>query len=265
MTRYPSRRSQQSRYNPRTKGHEQALEHIRQYKQLSAELGGTFEDVKQYFFSLNGVQLREILDEYQAKYGKVKRDYAELTIPKWRSGQTHMSGLVAERLFSLLPPRMPSESKFRLVENLWKHYGPSSKKTYYVGVNANEEDVVQVVTKHLDEIVTGYQVPKSMEARFKWLSQGDVAIKQELLNHFLDQEKSLLSEGLRQQLPVLLSHLRSEEGKATNFAFQTLIIGKHEIKIELNRNVTGVTCDAPSRRSTQAGGLFSKVREMLGF
>ena len=39
-------------------------------------------------------------------------------IPKWRTGRVQMSGMVAERLFNLLPPRMPLGVKYKLVEGL---------------------------------------------------------------------------------------------------------------------------------------------------
>src|SRR5215469_5747346 len=91
----------------RSYGRERALEHIAAAKRLTAELGGMDQGVKAYFFSLSPVELSSILNEYQGKYGRSAREYAEQTIPKWRSGRVQMSGMVAERLFNLLPSRMP--------------------------------------------------------------------------------------------------------------------------------------------------------------
>ena len=121
MARYPSksRRRYQSSYGSRSVGHERALQHIKEAEQLSQELGGTDKDVKAYFFSLPTHQLRTILDAYEAKYGRKPREYAEVTLPKWRSGRVKMSGMNASRLFNLLPPRMPLPEKYKLTENLW--------------------------------------------------------------------------------------------------------------------------------------------------
>jgi hypothetical protein len=85
------------------------------------------QGVKAYFFSLSPVELTAVLDDYQRAYGSEAREYAAKTIPKWRSGRVQMSGMVAERLFNLLPPRMPLGVKYKLVEGLWHHVGPSSK------------------------------------------------------------------------------------------------------------------------------------------
>ena len=83
-----------------------------------------------------------------------------------------MSGLVASRLYSLLPPRMPLEAKYKLTEVLWRHVGPSSKKTLRVGSDASIDAIVEIASKHIDEVVTEYKIPDKLERRFEWLSSG---------------------------------------------------------------------------------------------
>lgn len=249
MGRSGYRKGRYRSYGLRSIGHERALEHIRQADALSRELGGTDQDVKEYFFSLSPAQLNEILDKYERKYKRSAREYAEKTLPSWKSGKVHMSGMVAERLFNLLPPTMPLEVKLRLTESLWKHVGPSSSKKYYVGHDVNIEEISQRVKDHLEEVVTHYQIPSSMEARFDWLSQGDVGVKQQLLNHFRQLEKQLLSDALKSQLPVLLNHLNSEKGNLTTHTAQVLKVGKHEVQVIVNDRVSGVSESAPVRPS----------------
>lgn len=232
-------------YGRRTAGRERALEHIRDAKKLSRELGGTDKDVKQYFFSLSENQLQRVFEKYGKLYGDSARQYAETTFPKWKSGKVYMSGTVAERLFGLLPPTMPIEEKFRLVESLWKHVGPSSRKTYYIGSNVNLDDVQKCIKDHLEDVVVKYDIPASMEARFDWLAQGDVGMKQKLLNHYREQEKLLLSEALRNQLPVLMDHLNSEKGSFTTGLAQVLEVGKHEVRIEISERVNGISENRP--------------------
>jgi len=110
------------RYRHRSydRGSEYALQHIREARNLSHELGGTDEDVKRYFFGLSSAELRPILDEYERENGKAAREYAETTIPQWRSGSRQMSGQNAARLFKLLPRFMHLNSKYDIVESLWE-------------------------------------------------------------------------------------------------------------------------------------------------
>ena len=233
------RRYRTPRYE-RSIGLERAKAHIEAARQLSIELGGTDRDVKAYFFGLPASEVRAVLEEYGSKYGIQAKEYAQETIPRWRTGRVHMSGLVAGRLYSLLPPRMPLEAKYKLTEDLWRHVGPASKKTLRVGSHASIDAIVEIASKHIDEVVTYYKIPVDLERRFNWLSSGDVEVKQKLLNHLRVMEKTLVVNALRAQLPVLMDHLKSSEGRFTHRLAQVAKVGKHELEILLDRNSTGV-------------------------
>jgi len=247
---------------------EKALQHIEEARQLSQELGGTDKDVKDYFFSLPANQLWTILNEYEAKYGQEARQYAEVTLPKWRSGRVKMSGMVASRLFNLLPPRMPVPVKYKLTENLWQHVGPSSRKTLRVGLDVRCEDALSVVRDHIERVVVDYKIPENLERRFNWLSAGDVHVKQDLLNHLQQMEKSLVVEGARVQLPVMLNHLNAPDGQNTHRLAQILKIGKHELEILVDKRSSGVKLEEPSRAAhtatTSLGGSYAWIWWVAG-
>ncbi|SLN72318.1 hypothetical protein [Oceanibacterium hippocampi] len=249
MARYrrKSRGSYQSNYGYRSHdiGWERALQHIEEAKELSRELGGTDKDVKAYFFSIPLHQLKTILDEYEAKYGRKAREYAERTLPKWRSGQVTMSGQNASRLFELIPPRMPLEEKYKLTENLWRHVGPNSRKTLRIGLDANIEDAIEAVRDHIEKVVIHYKIPADLERRFNWLSAGDVDVKQELLNHLRQMERTFVVDGAKTQLPVMLEHLISVDGRNTHRLAQILKVGNHELEILIDKNISGVKLEDP--------------------
>jgi hypothetical protein len=220
-------------------GHQRALEHIREGEELSRELGGTDKDVIKYFFSLPPNELKEIFDEYGRKYGKVKQEYAEETFQKWKAGQVRMSGLVAGRLFNLLPPRMPLQQKYSLVETLWKEYCPRSEKVLLIGADANEREIVDTIQSYLLDVVVNYEIPEPLQNRFNWLSGGDVNIKQQLLNYFLQKERELITHAMNHRLPVLLKHL-NEHGQNIHKMSQQIEIGKHKLSLEFNSKVSGI-------------------------
>jgi hypothetical protein len=227
------------------RGHEIARQHIEDARRLTAELGGTDKDVKDYFFSLSPRSLNLILDAYERQYGSGPRAYAQSTIRQWRTGAVQMSGTVAERLFRLLPPRMPLQEKYQLIENLWTHVGPRSRKALRVGLDADIEQIVQAVQSHMNDVVVRYTIPSSLEKRFEWLAAGDSTTKQQLLNHFLEHEKAFVVEGARQRVPVLLEHLRSSAGGNTYRAAEVLRIGNHELEVTIERNASGVRLAEP--------------------
>jgi hypothetical protein len=226
-------------------GRERARQHIEDARRLSEELGGTDKDVKEYFFSLPPHGLRFVLDAYERQDGSQARAYAEKTFDRWRTGTVQMSGTVAERLFRLLPPRMPLQEKYRLIENLWTHVGPKSRKALRVGLDANTDQIIEAVRSHMNDVVVRYTMPASLEKRFEWLSAGDARVKQELLNHFLEHEKAFVVEGARQRVPVLLEHLRSNTGANTYRAAEVLKIGNHELEVAVDRSASGVRLEEP--------------------
>jgi hypothetical protein len=233
-------------YGPRVDiGHEIARQHIEDARRLTAELGGTDKDVKEYFFALSPRLLNNILDAYERQYGAGPRAYAQGTISKWRSGAVQMSGTVAERLFRLLPPRMPLQEKYRLIENLWTHVGPKSRKVLRVGLDADIDQIIEVVRTHMNDVVVSFTIPTSLEKRFEWLSAGDSTAKQDLLNHFLDHEKTFVVEGAKQRIPVLLEHLSSNTGANTHRAAEVLKIGNHELEVAVDRHASGARLEEP--------------------
>ena len=240
-----------NRYS-RSAGRERALEHIREAQLLTQELGGSDQDVKKYFFSIPPRQLRGIFDEYQNKFGTKAREYAEETLPKWRDGRVQMSGMVASRLFHLLPPQMPLDEKYKLTENLWRHTGPKSHKTLRIGLDAEVEHVVMAIHDHIEKIVIDYKIPETLERRFEWLSAGDIDVKQKLLNHVRHMEKALVIDGARKQIPIMLEHLRGSEGQYTHRLVQVFEIGKHKLEILVDKATTGVKLEEPSAVSTKA-------------
>lgn len=233
-------------------GHEMARRHIEDAKRLSEELGGTDQDVKEYFFALPPRELSVVLNEYERQYGSNKRAYAQSVIDQWRTGTRRMSGTVAERLFKLLPPRMPLEAKYKLIENLWNHVGPRSRKVLRVGLDADIQQIAQAVREHMENVVVHYTIPTALERRFEWLAAGDSRVKQQLLNHFLEYEKIVVVDGAKLRVPVLIEHLRGDAGANTHRAAEVLKLGNHELEVTVERSAAGVRLEEPYVAPTYA-------------
>jgi hypothetical protein len=217
---------------------------------LRWELGGSLNDVKKYFFGLTPQELQPILRSYGRKYGEGARCYAEKTIEKWKSNNVQMAGQTAERLFALLPRHMPLELKYRLIENLWNHVGSKTRKTrkiLRIGLDASTEQLIEVVRTHLDNVAEQHRIPPALQERFSWLADGDVSVKQDLLNHLRQHlEKNLVVEAARLQLPIMQDHLRGEAGLQTYRLAQSLKLGNHELELLIDKNATGVAIVEPN-------------------
>ena len=212
---------------------ERREQHVLEAREFTEEMGGTDQEVKQYFFGLDSRQLRDVLQAYGDRYGWKAQEYAEVTFHAWRSGRTRMSGMVAKRLFEMLPPRMPVADKLKLAERLWRHKGPRSRRTIVVGPRDDIHAVIRRIAAHVERTVIEHRIPSDLERRFNWLSDGDVDVKQMLLNHVEQMEKRLIVEGARRQLPVMLKHMQADGGRNIQRLAQVLKIGNHEIEIKV--------------------------------
>jgi hypothetical protein len=237
------RRHSHRSYNP---GLERAQQHIREAKDLSRELGGTDEDVKRYFFGLSSPELRHILDEYEREHGKAAREYAETTIPAWRSGSRKMSGQNAARLFKLLPKFMPLKSKYALVESLWEKLAPQSEYSIAFGRNADGLKVGEQVAQRVTATINGHTIPDGLQRRFKWIAEGDAKLMQELLNYFLIRDRQQAIEAVGAEVALILLHARDDS--AVQGFRRELKVGGHTVHIFLDPRATEVKLSPGSPR-----------------
>jgi hypothetical protein len=221
------------RYGSRSSyGSERAKWHVAQARAFSGEVGHADAAVKEAFFRLSGKALDYLLDKYGELYGEDARDYARSTIPKWRSGTVQMSGMVAKRLFELLPPYMRTEDKNNIVEAIWKWYGPRSRRFVYVGPDGNADAILADLEAHFGNLNVLYPIPETLKNRFDWLSENDAAAKERLLNHFMDQQRRAAIASARLNVPMMLARMQADtEGKISKLN-HTVFVGNHHVEIK---------------------------------
>lgn len=213
-------------------GRERAKRHIEQAHAFSAEVGHADESVKRVFFALSDRALDHLLRRYGETYGESARQYARDTIPKWRSGAVQMSGMVAERLFDLLPPFMPAEQKNAIVEVIWKQYGPHSRKYLYMGTDSNPEAILNSLEAYFNNVNVLYPIPSALKRRFDWLSDNDAVAKERLLNHFMDQQRHVAVAKAGLYVPVMLASMKDDQERRISKLSHTVFVGNHQVEIK---------------------------------
>ena len=242
-----------------------AKRHIQEAKELSSLLAGADKDVKSYFFSLPEYKLDEVFSEYGKHYNRGRgtpdkpnaEQYARQTFHKWASGKVRMSGMVAERLFNLLPPLMSLDDKYSLIDKMWKNYSPRSSIYLRVGIKVSEEELIEKIRSHLENKVVSYKIPLELRQRFEWLSQNDAEASQQLLNHYLQQERELVDGYLQNTLPVIKKHF--EKFSESNFhgkITEKITVGKHEVHLFFDDKVSGIQeTSKPVSKSAHSTGV----------
>lgn len=246
-------RHRRSNYRHNTySGVDYARGHLAQAIAFSREIGGNDKDVKEYFFSLPADELDIILTDYGKKFGEQPENYARRTFHAWKTGARGMSGLVAKRLFELLPHHMPLSQKYKLAENVWHHFGPMSSHYYTIGPAADIDTLANIVAEKLDATVTAYTIPEHIKNRFLWLAAGDVNITEHLLNHFRQAQKKLAIQKLWLEISVLQQQVQNHPDK-TEIARSEIRVHKHTISISVNKKFADKIKETPSRyASSQA-------------
>ena len=225
------RQSRRKYYN--SAGIQAAQKHIDEAKSFSMGIGGTVSDVKEYFFNLTPYDLDIIFNDYTKKYGSSASSYAKSTYKKWKAGSTQMSGLVAKRLFDLLPPRMPTEKRLELAKKIWQHYSPRFETSFTVGPEADINIVVEAIQSRLEKASQSYKIPDRIKEQFDWLSAGDVKTKENLLTYFLDLEKQVAAAKLKIELPMLQKQI-------SEFEHQTI---SSKIRVRIHRSSIDIHLD----------------------
>ena len=257
-------------YSSRSYGQEAARRHIAEAHALSERLGGMDQEVKAFFFALDREQLSDVLDRYGQKFGADKRAYAEETYPRWRSGQRQMSGLVAGRLFDLLPPIMPIDLKLRIVERLFENAGKSKADHVLVPMESHPADVVHFVDQTCFGYLTDVGIDNSIKRQFNWLSGEDAAVAEQLFKHAMqvtfDAKKAAAAAMMTQ-----LDRDRISHADTIKEITSTIRLRKHEVHIkrtdavESMRKVDRLTFDRGGRAPpTSNGGWGWIVLALLG-
>jgi hypothetical protein len=212
-------------------GRARTARHIDEAASFSAEVGGSDRIVKDAFFSLSGKSREYLFEEYAGLYGGPARDYAIKTIPKWRSGGVRMSGMVAQRLFALMPPYLPIEQKHLIVETIWKRYGPRSRNFMYIGPDSTAGAVVAEIERYFTNLSVLYNIPANLESRFDWLSDNDVTLKQQLLNHFLNEQRKAAIQSAKLNVDMILAAMKSADAGQILKLVHTVFVGNHQLEL----------------------------------
>jgi hypothetical protein len=253
-----SRRHYRSRTHASTAGQEAARRHIEEARQFEREMGGTVSDVKKYFFELKDTELNLVFAAYNRQYGGSKEAYARNVFSRLKSGSTQMSGLVAKRLFDLLPPRMPIAIKLELAGNVWRHFGTSSTHHFTVGPQADAKLVIDSVYETMSAEIQNYNIPQNVKNRFDWLAAGDVSVKEHLLNYFRQMERKIAIDNLQAQLPILQAQMRDHSNHTSSIHTQ-IEIHKHSVDIWIDPRLDAHFREGQPERQRSASGASGMV------
>lgn len=212
-------------------GYERARRHIEEAERLRAELGDAEAQTRETFLNLDPERRRRLLHAYRRKHGQRPYDYCIATLDKWRSGRRKMSGMVAERIFDLLPRFVTPGERQQIAEKLWTHLSPGSDNQLLVSPGSSMEEVRGALDDYARRDIRSYNFPDRLRERFTWVANRDVKLTERLLNHFQQIEYQIAAEAIRVRLPIIQEKLSGLDKGLTATATEEIRVGKHRLKI----------------------------------
>ena len=219
-------------YRPRYgSDYERARRHIEAAERLRRELGGAEAQTRRTFLDLDYERLDALLEAYRLTYGESAYEYAIETFPRWRSGRRKMSGMVAERIFNLLPQFVTRPERHEIAGKLWKHLAPGSDMCLVLSTKSRPEDMRDALDRYARQHVRDYTFPETLHRRFTWIANQDVQLAQQLLNHFQQMEYRVAVDAVNQRVPVIARILTEMDGNLVGTATEEIRVGKHRLQI----------------------------------
>ena len=124
--------------------------------------------------------LEELFDLYRDQYGDGAARYARRTYRKWKAGEVRANRQTFERLLVHLPQVMSFDLKCEVLRRLMEEF--AARNDYRLAVSTDDWEAK--LTPLIEEMVERpfrAELPRELERKLRWLSNGEAQVAQKLL------------------------------------------------------------------------------------
>lgn len=193
------------------------------YRQLEQKLGPVVPEIKNTFLNLDSTSLAELFNEYEKQYGAKAANYAKNTLPKWRNGETKMSGQTAERIINLVPPYLTTSKRYELVKTLCQHHRKKDYRTVRVDPKdlSTTESSIRSEISHFRELASQENLPDRVFESINWLNNYDTVIARKMVNEIQKKQTEDINRAVAEQTPRILNLISQKriDGYSERFNF----------------------------------------------
>lgn len=205
------------------------------------ELSYTFadidKDIESIFLNLDAFSLDSILTKYGKSFGASAERYARNTYPLWKKGTRKLSGQTAERLLNLLPPFLPSDTRYALIKKLRDHYMNKQRLTEHITTSPeNWKEALSPVISRYVETSSSFRLPETLLKRATWLSGGDAQSANKILTSVEQEEAHLRTAYLEAEFRRIEQYVRIIENTKSVAHVITLPQGAIHVTIAIQKN-----------------------------
>ncbi|MFB1487723.1 MULTISPECIES: CFI-box-CTERM domain-containing protein [unclassified Thiocapsa] len=163
----------------------------------------------------------QLFNEYRLTYGDSAAEYAIETFPRWRWGQTMMSGQTAHRLLNLVPKYLTTGQRFDMVKRLCEHH--AIKKHLSVEIKKKSPldalPALRAAIEDLKAITDLKYLPDHVLETATWLHDHDSTATRAVLAVIDKERQSTVLSAIDRQWPTISRLAQSTDVKSFSETF----------------------------------------------
>ena len=193
------------------------------YSVLSGLFGAAVGEIRHAFLSFDEEARDELLSDYGAIHGDSAEKYARKTFPKWKSGETNLSGQTMERLIELVPPYLAQQQRFSILQLVLKRHKKSAPdRTIRINVKepASGFSQLQSALKSMSHDDVLAHLPESVMKAASWLYDDDITASRAMLAEAERRENDLIRSKAAREIELLRKTISTGQVQTANYSVE---------------------------------------------
>lgn len=156
------------------------------------------KEILKVLLELDDETLAELMFLYREEFGAGAARYARKTYQKWKTGKVSPNRQTFERFMLHLPHIMNFDLKCTVLRHLMEEYAAKDAHELTVYTDDWEEKLTPLVKRIIEKAYTA-KLPREVEKKLKWLSEGETQAAQEILKKSQAEEGKIIVSALREE------------------------------------------------------------------
>lgn len=191
------------------------------YQELTRLFGAAVGAIRGAFLMLDEEAVDELLTDYGEIHGEAAERYARKAYPKWRSGETGLSGQTMERLVALVPPYLSPVQRFEIMRAVVEKHRPGAP---YLSIHVDPkkpEEGFAKIDASLDRMRKEdslAHVPENVLSAATWLCDNDMTAARALLAASEGKENETLRANAIREIELLKRTIRTGQVQRASYS-----------------------------------------------
>lgn len=194
------------------------------YSDLSYLFGDAVYSIRREFFNLNEDVLDVLFDDYGSVYGKSAETYARKTFPKWKTGQTQLSGQTMERLIELVPPYLTAKVRYDLLNDVLKRHKNKNTQYMHVKINIKEPNagfaILDATLRSMEQKDLLASVPEDVMKAATWLYDDDITAARAMIAEAQRVENNMIKANAEREISLLKRTILNGQIKSASYTVE---------------------------------------------